>query len=560
MPFRNAPVKFLSANDRLAKRPVFFVRFGALGDATINPPIPEEFSSGAIQNETISRKKLLKSISSSASSIQPISGQSSIGEITFELIDEEGVITQLITNYRFKNRLCTLFGGYADIDEADFVPIYTGIVTNVLENKVGAYRFVVSDLMRITKEEVFVAATKLKTGMSAGASSMTVFNASLFAPSTSSFGGGNYLRVDDEIIAYTSVSQNADGSWTFSGLSRAQFGTRRVNHDPDVDVVNFIKLEGNPIDIALKILLTKNGDGSNGAYDVLHPSQGAGVDQSLVDVAGIEKQRDIFIPTFQFRFFVEEKIEAKRWLEENIFTPINAYPIVKPDGKLSIKLYTVPLPTFGIPVLDDSNVLEPPAFDGNYRTGQSFVNEVIVSTEFDNIAEKFLRQFFFEDSTSQVGFDEVASVEIEAKGAQSDLRDDIVAKRIFNNLIFRFSKPAPVFSLKTFYQNQLIGVGDSVILNASSVPNLVRGRRGGASTICEVISRSVNFENGSVDLQLLATEFNADRKYGAISPANFPDFTVATDDQKKYAFIGAEVSSCKVARMSDGTDGYYITP
>jgi hypothetical protein len=67
-----------------------------------------------------------------------------------------------------------------------------------------------------------------------------------------------YLRIDDEIMRYEikSVSQ-------FSSLTRGALGTVAATHDLGATVESFIRLNGNPIELALKLMAS----GKNGPYD-----------------------------------------------------------------------------------------------------------------------------------------------------------------------------------------------------------------------------------------------------------------------------------------------------
>lgn len=68
-----------------------------------------------------------------------------------------------------------------------------------------------------------------------------------------------YIRIDDEIIKVGSINgQNLEG------CSRGQFGTIAVSHDNEEGVETIYRLTGNPIDLALKLMLSgDNNDPMN---------------------------------------------------------------------------------------------------------------------------------------------------------------------------------------------------------------------------------------------------------------------------------------------------------
>lgn len=61
----------------------------------------------------------------------------------------------------------------------------------------------------------------------------------------------SYVRIDDELIAYTSITGT-----DLQGCVRGQLGTIAAAHDDDSDVDSFYRLQGDPIDLSLKLLLS----------------------------------------------------------------------------------------------------------------------------------------------------------------------------------------------------------------------------------------------------------------------------------------------------------------
>lgn len=565
MTLQNVPVQYVTATSRGQKRPVYYVVFGPIGDGdpTFNrQALATEYASGAIKSPTKQRAHILQLPQSYQNQVTPYAGKSSIGGLTFVLQDKAGAVTTLVASYTMKNRLVTIWAGYQDVPEYQFFPLYRGILREVTMTADGVgFQFELADLLRTAKDQVFTAATALAIAMSATQTTAPVYSVQGFAASTDlgdGYGARNYIRIDDEVISYTSLVAFPT-YWDFAGCVRGELGTVPTNHDLDAEVVNFVRLEGNPLDLALQVL-TSTGLGTNGAYDVLPASQGVGIPVDLVEVAAFENQRDRWIYTMQFRFWQQDKTEAKGWLEENIYKAINAYPVVTNEGKLSVHLYSVPLPTVGTPTLDESAIVGTPKFTGNYSTGRAFFNELEIKYDHDPIVDQFGTIELYENSTSQEKFDEVAPLVYEQRGVRSDLRADIVNLRTVGNIFKRFSTPAPEIQVSAFYGSHLVGVGENVILSHRALPDLRTGRRGILSKLCEVTAKNIDFQRGTVAMTLLATEFNIDRRYGAITPANYPDYLAATETQRLYAFLSNEIVACTVGHMSNGEDGYYVTP
>ena len=78
-----------------------------------------------------------------------------------------------------------------------------------------------------------------------------------------------------------------------------------------------VTLGGNPINIMLQVL-TSTGGGTNGDYDTLAAEDGLGIDEDYINVSGIEAVRDDWFPgpAHRFSFSIDQRIQAKKWLEQ----------------------------------------------------------------------------------------------------------------------------------------------------------------------------------------------------------------------------------------------------
>ncbi len=101
-------------------------------------------------------------------------------------------------------------------------------------------------------------------------------------------------------------------------------------------------------------------------------------------------------------------------------------------------------------------------------------------------------------------------------------------------------------------------------LTSAHIPDLNRGVMGVETQMVELQKLDFDFTRGLPIMGMLGTEFSYGRKYGAISPTtkppiNFPTWDVANAQQRLYCFISTKVNAT-TGKMSDGSDGYYITP
>lgn len=100
-------------------------------------------------------------------------------------------------------------------------------------------------------EAVDISETSIDIVSSAGLAAEGLLQRVLGPDGTYDASFSSYIRVDDEIISYTTITSN-----TISGGARARLGSVAATHSIEAAVKSFYRLEGNPIDLALKIMLS----------------------------------------------------------------------------------------------------------------------------------------------------------------------------------------------------------------------------------------------------------------------------------------------------------------
>lgn len=309
-----------------------------------------------------------------------------------------------------------------------------------------------------------------------------------------------------------------------------------------------VTITGNPINILLQVL-TSTGAGTNGDYDTLAESDGLGIDDDLINVTNIEAVRDDWFPgpAFRFSFTIKKRIQAKKWLEKEIFKILNIYPVIDADGKFNIKPFKPPLPaTVSVQTFNDDNIMGLPTFDFNLK---DLVNEVEVSYDWDSVDDEFDTQEFYIDSTSINNRGPGKSpIKLESKGATTALdASDMFALRKAKIFARYSNPPPPKISMSTFFSGWLTEAGDIVPISHSQLPDIENGTRGLTTEMMEVINRSIDWKRGRVKLQLLATGFGKD-PYCQISPSatitsgtSATEFEVSSADAAKFN-VGEEVA------------------
>ncbi len=548
---QEVPTRYNRALRRRVLQPVYLVTFDG---------IPTRFSTGPVTNALGETKSYLTMPQGAAAQITVDEGTSSLASVNFGILDKNGEITKLLFLYKpMENRMVTIKSGFAGLDEADYALVFTGRVLDyMLESDNVVWTFQGVTLLTDEKQNIFEAFTALSTPTGSGSATLNVANTASFPSATA---GVCFLRIEDEVISYTGKTGT-----TFTGCSRGQLGTVASSHAIDAQVTNFLQLIGNPFTLALQIL-TSTGLGTNGAYDVLPACAGLAIDQALVDVARFERERDRWIPTWAFTFLEGEKVDGKKFLEEQIFTFTNAYPFTTNAGKIAAKIYAPPLPTSIAEELTDDTLTAPPTFQGSVGS-QYFFNEIDISYDYNFLSKEFLTRSLYEDSTSQVAYGRTTTRTLESRGIKvgigtgqmPQLRVDNFAVRFLK----RFSVPAPILQANALFSKRLLELGDVLPLTSAFIPNLDTGEIGITAKLMEIIAADPKFDSSTQDYTLLNTGYSYGRRYGAISPStkppvNFPNYLAATDLQRLYAFISTKTGD-QSGIMSNGDPGYFITP
>lgn len=519
--------------------------------------IPTRYASGVVTNALGETKPYLRVPAGAGQQITPNLGQSSISSINFSVLDKDGEITRLVFLYQMANRQVTLKMGFQGLDEIAYSTIFVGkILTYTLDQNNTFWKFQTTDLQRDTKQQIFSAATKLTAPITAVAVTINVSDTSAFAAATA---GQFYVKVNDEAISYTGKTATS-----FTGCIRGQLGTVSSPAVINDEVNNLIVLLGNPLTIALQIL-TSTGLGTNGPYDILPASSGLAIPQVNVNVAQFESERVRWMNAINFRFEEEQPVAGKTFLQEQIYAFCPAYPVVDNLGRLSVKVAAPPLPTTlqAQTPLNESNVIGRPSFVGNVLDNY-FFNELDISYDYSFVTGLFSTRSIYVDIPSVNKFDIETVQPMASRGIRLGVMTQKKVDNFGQKFLKRYSTPAPILEAKAFINTRFVEVGDVLPLTNSKLPNLKTGTIGVVSQLMEVIQAAPDYAGGTIKYQLLNTAYSYGRRYAAISPSakapvNFPNYLAANAAQRNYAFISKKVNPTR-GIMSNGDDGYYITP
>lgn len=266
----------------------------------------------------------------------------------------------------------------------------------------------------------------------------------------------------------------------------------------------------NPADIALRIMLSKNGDGTEDAdYDIL-PGQdaigeraeirsGAGLTTDEVDVAAWEYAKTKSLSSAGFCIGADGPVSLIDLLTTEIAPMCGGYVYVTREGKISIKVYepvtTTASAEFTITddnslgadncIDDESNILvsvkAPEEYDwarGDYRT--------------IHIAH-YERNHHIYGRTSQ-------SLELRSRLYSLSHHDAIT---VLDRIATRWGTGSIQYQVRLPWAAHLVDPGDTVVYTNERIPNY-SGGRGVSEQFCEVTGKTIDLQNGTVTLKLVA--------------------------------------------------------
>lgn len=234
-------------------------------DAGLFFDMPNLFFDGVIYDERsrpyISLGGTTKSITQQLN--QDKGGTGSISAVKIELIDKDGELTDKFTPASVvadvlskRAEVYIAFQGGAHPE--DSIKIFSGLVDD-MEFGAGKVMINIAHPEQLKRQTLFEPIkTKLNGAINASALPVVDSNQGMLLPSVGNSYLRTYLRIDDELIQYSSFT----GDTTFGGVVRGALGTTAASHGDNADVETFYVLEGDAVNLALVLMLS----GVNGNF------------------------------------------------------------------------------------------------------------------------------------------------------------------------------------------------------------------------------------------------------------------------------------------------------
>ena len=188
------------------------------------------------------------------------SATSSISTMMIDLIDKNGELSKIFAFDNIVDMLgkrCNVFLTYEGLEHPESsIPIFKGFCDDYI-NEAGKIQLSISSPENLKRQTLFTQYTDVLDGaIDSVQTTLNVFDTSDFITSQDAL--TSYIRIEDEIMEVVSKTD------TTLEVVRSRLNTLAVAHDTESDLQSFYRLQGSPIDLTLKLMLS---DDDNLFYD-----------------------------------------------------------------------------------------------------------------------------------------------------------------------------------------------------------------------------------------------------------------------------------------------------
>ena len=309
-------------------------------------------------------------------------------------------------------------------------------------------------------------------------------------------------------------------------------------------------LIGNPIDLILQLLISSGG---GGVYDVL--SDGAGIDETLIDVTEFENIRDTFYPTDVFTLYPSDLPKLIDFIEQELLEANNVRIIKNSvDNLISlVRLDEADPDAIVEEIGDDITVLNSDKW-GTTKNGL----QTIVKVQWNWVEglRKFTRSRTFKAPQDILDvFGEVKGRNLKFKGIQAADNGLTIAADRADRYLSRFSTPQTTVKLSGFMKTFPHNIGDKIRVTAKNLPQ--EGGSLGMSSVIELVKRAVNISTGVVKMEFKFTSYTNIRN-GIVSPSDILNLGVTS--QKSFTVVdGTCYNVGFVMRLMSSVSGKWKT-
>lgn len=254
---------------------------------------------------------------------------------------------------------------------------------------------------------------------------------------------------------------------------------------------------------------------------------GLKLNQDDVDIAQHVQFRNSFLSQFDMKFYVRDDIEeGKEWIETELYLPASCYSLPTDRSglsRVSLGIHKPPIPGAGIVILSENNITNPARLSVERSVNKNYYNAIVYKYEDSPLDEELRRRRIALVGTQTVPTGNKTLL-IESKGLRASLAANTLADASAARLLQRYQDAAEfIRGVEVHFRDAVkIVAGDVVVLDPTDLNliNSASANRNKEPLLMEVVNKSVDIKNGKARLDLVATAFNIDARFGLISPAS----------------------------------------
>jgi len=295
-----------------------------------------------------------------------------------------------------------------------------------------------------------------------------------------------------------------------------------------------IRPRNNAIDAFLQLLLSTGTVGANGMYDTMPTGLGLGLDESYVDVSGIETLRDKYFAGTQIHFVIHEPTEAQEFFQEAIFKPLQIFPFENTAGQISLgylMTYNEADVQNGVSALESLGSGDPATPLPDWTSGKPPVGKLTIKYNRHPCKDEYLGEIdvifgnvrdWYEDLGRNITLEmpTLYSPDRNIRRARHrDPRLPMLLRRMLGIVWDRYAQhPCPVISYKGDYSTVTLNIGDPVLFTQANMPNMRTSLRGLTDEYFQILGKTQNPEAGTVEFILWQIGVH-DAKFGRRCPS-----------------------------------------
>lgn len=478
---------------------------------------------------------VLEKISGTTQKINPDKAVSTIGSMTFSAIDDTLTATQktkLAGGDGLRGKRVRYYVGMQSLSWSDFVLAQTQMIESV-DYKDGVYTFKCADIQRQMREDIFdLKKTALSASLVKDDTTVTVYNTAGFervkhpaSPSGLTDAPGlkvGYIKIEQndqiEIIRYTGSTAT-----TFTGCTRGVLGTKPLDIEvpsgttadnaPKVEEYVYLEL---PAPMLAYALLTGSIYGETGEYlpdhwhlgistDYVKTSDFTGVGLDWWDTSNADKGVPAVVKG-------QDKIDGKKFIEEQIFRMLGAFSPVYSTGELGLRRLSVISEKGGhVRLLDESNVTK---YSELQHDMKAVINRIAISWNWVETRQAFTRTNILIDTDSVSQHGEADPLKLELRCLEGSRHSFTTLKERFDSLRDRYAGPPLKLNLTLTPDNNDLEVGDIVRVKLSNVMDYTGSDAGHSlDRNFEIQQITTDWVTGEVKVSL----FGSSQKAGALT-------------------------------------------